>query len=250
MSDDIRPIALVTGASSGIGAASARALSAAGFAVVAAARRLERLERLAAEIGGTAARLDVTDPASVERLAEATSRLDLLVNNAGAALGLEPVAELDEDHWRDMFELNVLAVARMVRTFLPRLVASGGQIVNIGSTAGFEVYPGGAGYTASKHALRALTRTLRLELLGSGVKLTEIAPALTETEFSLVRFDGDRERAGSVYEGMTPLTAEDIAACVVFAATRPPHVSIDELVVRPLDQASSTTIHRRPPDDD
>lgn len=249
MDREDKPLALVTGASSGIGAATARALAAAGFEVVAAARRLERLEALAGEIGGVAHRLDVTDPASVARLADALPRLDLLVNNAGAALGLETVEELDEENWRGMFELNVLAVARMVRTFLPALRAAGGQIVSIGSTAGFETYPGGAGYTASKHALRALTRTLRLELLGSGVKVTEIAPALTETEFSLVRFAGDRERADEVYAGMTPLTGEDVARCVVFAATQPAHVSIDEVVVRPLDQADSRTIHRRSPDD-
>lgn len=246
MPPETRRRALVTGASSGIGHATARALADAGFEVVAAARRLDRLEALVAEIGGTARRLDVTDRASVDALAAEIDHLDLLVNNAGGAFGLAPVAELDESHWRDMFELNVLAVARMVKTFLPALRrAEHGQIVDIGSTSGFEVYPGGAGYTASKHALRALDRTLRLELLGSGVKITEICPALTETEFSLVRFEGDRERAERVYDGMTPLTAEDVARCVVFAATQPPHVSIDEIVVRPLDQADSTTIHRR-----
>ncbi len=241
--------ALVTGASSGIGRATAVALASAGFDVTVAARRLDRLEALAEEIGGTARRLDVTDPASVEALADEIERLDLLVNNAGGAFGLAPVAELDESHWRAMFELNVLAVARMVRAFLPALRrAEHGQIVNVGSTSGFEVYPGGAGYTASKHGLRALDRTLRLELLGSGVKITEICPALTETEFSLVRFDGDGERAAAVYRGMTPLTAEDVARTIVFAATQPPHVSIDEIVVRPLDQADSTTIHRRTDD--
>lgn len=247
MSNEPRKQALVTGASSGIGRASAVALAEAGFHVVVAARRLERLEALAGEIDGTARRLDVTDPASVEELAGEIDRLDLLLNNAGGAFGLEPVAELDERHWRDMFELNVLAVARMVRAFLPALGrAEQGQIVNLASTSSFEVYAGGAGYTAAKHALRALDRTLRLELLGSGIKITEICPALTETEFSLVRFDGDEERAASVYQGMTPLAPEDVARCVVFAATQPPHVSIDEIVVRPQDQADSRTIHRRP----
>ena len=240
------PVALVTGASSGIGAASARALAEVGFDVVLAARRLDRLEALAAETGGRALPLDVTDKAAVDASAASIDRLDLLVNNAGGAFGLERVEALDEAHWRDMFELNVLAVARMTEALLPRLTASPhGQIINIGSTAGFEVYPGGAGYTASKHGLRALTRTLRLELLGSGVKVTEISPALTETEFSLVRFDGDSERAAGVYEGMTPLVADDIARCVVFAATQPPHASIDEIVVRPLDQADSRTVFRR-----
>ena len=214
--------------------------------MIVAARRFGRLEALAAEIGATARHLDVTDPDSVGRLAAELPQLDLLVNNAGGAFGLERVEDLDEDHWRDMFELNVLAVARMVRAFLPALSGSPrGQIVQIGSTAGFEVYPGGAGYTASKHGLRALTRTLRYELLGSGVKVTEVSPALTETEFSLVRFDGDSERARTVYNGMTPLRPEDVARCVVFAATQPGHVSVDEIVVRPLDQADATTVHRR-----
>jgi NADP-dependent 3-hydroxy acid dehydrogenase YdfG len=246
MSESIKRIALVTGGSSGIGAASARQLASAGFEVIVAARRMERLEALADEIGGRACWLDVTDPGSVATLAGQVPDLDLLVNNAGAALGADPVENLNEEHWRQMFELNVLAVARMVRTFLPALRRSPqGQILNIGSIAGFEVYPGGAGYTASKHALRALTRTLRYELLGSGVKVTEIAPAMTETEFSLVRFEGDREKADNVYQGMTPLSADDIARCVVFAATQPRHVSIDELVIRPLDQADATTVHRR-----
>ena len=246
MSQDNRRLALVTGASSGIGAATARALADAGFDVAIAARRFDRLEELASEIGATPHRLDVTEADSVASLTEAIPELDLLVNNAGAALGLAQVDELDEAHWRGMFELNVLAVARMLRAFLPALRrSSSGQIVQIGSTAGFEVYPGGAGYTASKHGLRALTRTLRYELLGTGIKVTEVAPALTETEFSMVRFDGDAARAKSVYQGMTPLSAEDVARCVVFATTQPPHVSVDEIVVRPLDQADSTTIHRR-----
>jgi len=238
--------ALVTGASSGIGRATAAALADAGFEVIVAARRLDRLETLAAQIGATAHHLDVTDRDSVGRLAAELPQLDLLVNNAGAALGAERVEDLDEEKWRDMFELNVLAVARMIRTFLPALSRSSqGQIIQIGSTSGFEVYPGGAGYTASKHALRALTRTLRYELLGSGIKVTEVSPALTETEFALVRFDGDADRARSVYQGMTPLTPEDVARCVVFAAVQPAHVSIDEVVVRPLDQADATTVHRR-----
>lgn len=249
MSEADRRSALITGASSGIGAAAARALAKEGFRVHVAARRMERLEAIAAEIDGEAHRLDVTSQQSVDELAASIPSLDLLVNNAGAALGLEPAAEFDEANWRGMFELNVLGVARMVRAFLPQLRDSGrGQIVNIGSTSGFEVYPGGAGYTGSKHALRAMTRTLRLELLGSGVKITEISPALTATEFSLVRFEGDDQRAASVYQGMTPLTAEDIAGCVVFAALQPPHASVDEIVIRPLDQADSTTIFRREQD--
>jgi NADP-dependent 3-hydroxy acid dehydrogenase YdfG len=246
MSENSKPVALITGASSGIGAATARALAGAGFDVIVAARRMDRLEALAAELGGRAYHLDVTDPESVTSLTEQVPDIDLLVNNAGAAFGLATVENLDEDHWRGMFELNVLAVGRMTRAFLPALRRSArGQILNIGSIAGFEVYPGGAGYTASKHALRAVTRTLRYELLGSGVKITEISPALTETEFALVRFEGDHERADKIYQGMTPLAAADIARCVVFAASQPAHVSIDEVVVRPLDQADATTVFRR-----
>ena len=249
MTQNDRPSALVTGASSGIGLEAARALAKEGFRVHVAARRRDRLEVLATEIGGEAHALDVTSQKSVDSLVGSIPTLDLLVNNAGAALGLEPTAEFDEENWRGMFELNVLGVARMVRAFLPHLQASGhGQIINIGSTSGFEVYPGGGGYTGSKHALRAMTRTLRLELLGTGVKITEISPALTETEFSLVRFEGDDQRAARVYEGMTPLSAEDIAGCVVFAALQPPHASVDEIVIRPLDQADSTTIVRREED--
>jgi len=190
----------------------------------------------------------VTDPASVERFAAALERVDVLVNNAGNAFGAERIAEADEEKWRAMFELNVMGVLRMTRALLPKLVASGdGLIVNVGSVAGFEVYPGGAGYTASKHALRALTRTLRLELLGLPVRVTEIAPGLAETEFSLVRFAGDAARAAKVYEGMTPLTPDDVAEVVAFVASRPPHVDLDEIVIRPRDQATATAVHRRTP---
>ncbi len=240
--------AVITGASSGIGAAAARALSEAGFRVVRGARRLERLEAIAAAVGGRAARLDVTDPASVEALAATLDAAHLLVNNAGAALGVERVTESTDDLWRRMWELNVLGPLRMTRALLPRLLASGaGHVINVGSTSGFETYPGGAGYTASKHALRALTRTLRLELLGQPVRVTEVSPGLVETEFSLVRFDGDRERARTVYRGMQPLRPEDVAECIAWAATRPPHVNVDEIIVRPLDQAHSTLVHRREP---
>ena len=190
--------------------------------------------------------LDVTDAASVERFVSRVGRADVLVNNAGGAMGLDRVEEAAEDRWRAMWELNFLGVARMTRALLPALRASGGgHIINVGSTAGFETYPGGAGYTSSKHALRALTRSLRLELLGQPLRVTEVNPGMVETEFSLVRFDQDREQAAAVYRGMTPLAAEDVAACIVFAATRPPHVNVDEIVVRPLDQATSSHIHRR-----
>jgi len=238
--------AVVTGASSGFGAATARALARSGFDVVVGARREERLRAVAEPIGARWRRLDVTDPASVDAFVETLARVDVLVNNAGNAFGAESVADADEAKWRAMFELNVLGTLRVTRALLPKLVASGdGLIVNVGSIAGFEVYPGGAGYTASKHALRALTRTLRLELLGQPVRVSEIAPGLAETEFALVRHGGDAERAKKVYEGMTPLGAEDVAEAIAFVATRPPHVDIDEMVIRPRDQATAMLVHRR-----
>ena len=241
-----KPIAVVTGASSGIGAATARQLAAAGYEVYVGARRLDKLAKVAGEIGATALVLDVTDTASVLAFCDNVPAVNVLVNNAGGALGLETIADADEQKWQTMFDSNVLGTMRMVRGLLPKLEASGqGHLVNISSTAGFEVYPGGGGYTAAKHAVRALTETLRLELLGKPVRVTEIAPGLVGTEFSLVRFGGDAERAKKPYEGMTPLSAEDIADAVVWAVTRPPHVNIDTLVIRPLDQATATLIHRK-----
>ena len=243
-----KKVAVVTGASAGIGAATARGLARAGFAVVLGARREERTATLAAEIGGRALRLDVADAVSVERFAAAVPACDLLVNNAGAAFGTDRIEEALDERWLAMYQTNVLGVLRMTRALLPALLASGdGHVVNLGSIAGFETYAGGAAYTASKHALRALTRTLRLELLGRPVRVTEIAPGLVETDFSRVRFFGDEERAKAVYRGLDPLTPEDIADCVVWAATRPPHVNIDEIVVRPRDQATATMVHRREP---
>ena len=237
--------ALVTGASSGIGAATVRALAGAGYRTVAAARRLERCRELATEVGGEAMALDVTDPASVEALAEALPEVDVVVHSAGGALGLEPVAEADEAKWLEMFETNVLGVERVTKALLPALErGGGGHIVVIGSVAGVEVYPGGAGYTAAKHAVNALTRTLRLELLGKPIRVTEVAPGLVETEFSLVRFEGDEERATKVYEGIKPLSAEDVAETVAFVVTRPPHVNIDYLAVKPTAQATARDVHR------
>ncbi len=243
-------LAIVTGGSAGIGAATVRQLAAAGFRVVAGARRLDRLRQVTAPAGALALELDVTDGASVASFVAATlgegAKLDLLVNNAGGALGLDRVEEARDERWEWMFQANVMGTMRMCRALLPALRASGdGHIVNVGSIAGFESYPGGAGYTAAKHAVRTLTRTLRLELLGEPVRVTEVAPGLVETEFSLVRFDGDRERAAGVYEGMEPLTAADVAECIVWAATRPSRVNIDELVVRPRDQAGAMLVHRR-----
>lgn len=238
-------VAVVTGASSGIGAAAARALARDGFQVVLGARRLERLEEIAVETGGEAVALDVADPTSVEALAARLPRCDVLINNAGGAHGLEPLGEADEDNWRTMYEANVLGTMRMTRALLPRLVESGdGHIVTITSIAAFEPYRGGAGYNAAKHAQRATLRALRLELLGEPVRVTEVAPGMVETEFSLVRFGGDEEAARRVYAGMTPLSAEDVAECVRWAVAQPPHVNVDEIVVRPRDQAAATEVHR------
>lgn len=238
-------VALVTGASSGIGAATVRALAAAGFHAVAAARRVERCRELAAEVGGDAIELDVTDRASVEALRDALEEVDVIVHSAGGALGLEPVAEADEAKWLEMFETNVLGVGRVTKALLPALErGDGGHIVVIGSVAGVEVYPGGAGYTAAKHGVNALVRTLRLELLGKPIRVTEVAPGLVETEFALVRFEGDEEKAGQVYDGLEPLTAEDVAETVAFCVTRPAHVNVDYLAVKPTAQATARDVHR------
>jgi NADP-dependent 3-hydroxy acid dehydrogenase YdfG len=238
--------ALVTGASSGIGAATVRSLAAAGFQIVAAARRLELCEEVAREVGGRALRLDVTDPDSVDELAGELPELSVLVNNAGGALGLEPVAESDAEKWRLMYETNVLGVMRVTKALLPALERSGdGHIVVIGSVAGVEVYPGGAGYTAAKHAANAVARTLRLELLGKPIRVSEVAPGMVETEFSLVRFEGDRAKAEEVYKGTTPLTGEDVADAIAYVVTRPPHVDVDYLSIKPTDQATARDVHRR-----
>ncbi|QYL27456.1 Serine 3-dehydrogenase [Mycobacterium shottsii] len=234
-------VAVVTGASSGIGEATARTLAAQGFHVVAVARRADRITALTDQIGGTPIVADVTDGAAVAALADGLSRVDVLVNNAGGAKGLQPVADADLEHWRWMWETNVLGTLRVTRALLPKLIASGdGLIVTVTSIAALEIYDGGAGYTAAKHAQGALHRTLRGELLGLPVRLTEIAPGAVETEFSLVRFDGDEQRADAVYSGMTPLVAADIAEVIGFVASRPPHVNLDQIIIRPRDQASAT----------
>jgi NADP-dependent 3-hydroxy acid dehydrogenase YdfG len=237
--------AVVTGASSGIGAATVEALTAAGISVVAAARREDRLRALAERTGARWLHLDVTSQESVDAFVEQVRECAILVNNAGGALGVDRVAEADLDNYAQMYESNVLGLVRTTRALLPRLLDSGdGHVVNVGSVAGFETYPGGGGYTAAKHAVRALTHTLRLELLGQPIRVTEVDPGLVETEFSLVRL-GDAERARAVYKGMTPLVAADVADCIVWAVTRPSHVNIDEIVIRPRDQATATTVHRR-----
>jgi NADP-dependent 3-hydroxy acid dehydrogenase YdfG len=239
---------VVTGASSGIGAATARRLAAEGFDVVAGARRRDRLDALAAEIGARAVTLDVTSDASVAALAEALPECQVLVNNAGGAVGLEPIAEASVHDWRWMYEVNVLGTLRMTQALLPALVSGRGHVVVMGSTAGRGVYEGGGGYTAAKHGLAALAETLRLELNGQPVRVTEIAPGMVRTdEFATVRFRGDQAKAAAVYAGVAePLTADDIADCVAWCVTRPPHVDVDLLVVRPLAQAAQHKVHRVP----
>jgi NADP-dependent 3-hydroxy acid dehydrogenase YdfG len=241
-----KPVAVVTGASSGIGEATARDLATAGFEVVVAARRRERLERLAAEIGGRAIGLDVTSDVSVSELAAAVPACQVLINNAGGALGLEPIAQAQVEDWRRMYDLNVLGLLRVTQALLPALIAGGrGHVVVISSIAGHSVYEGGGGYTAAKHGAAAFSETLRLELLGQPVRVTEIAPGLVKTEeFSVVRFRGDEQRAAAFYAGVRePLTAEDVAACVTWCVTRPPHVNVDLLMVRPRAQAG-LKLHR------
>lgn len=242
---DVR-VAVVTGASSGIGEATARELAAQGFHVVVGARRLDRLQSLAEEIGGTALPLDVTDADSCEAFCGAIPRLHVLVNNAGGAKGSTTVMDADEDQWRWMWETNVLGTLRMVRGLMPVLVSTGdGLVVTITSVAALEAYDKGSGYTTAKHAQAVLHRTLRGEFLGEPVRFTEIAPGMVETEFSLVRFDGDDDKASSVYQGLTPMVARDIADIVGFVASRPPHVNLDQIVVKPRDQHSAMRAHRR-----
>ena len=241
-----QPVAVVTGASAGIGEATARTLAAQGFHVVAVARRADRVNALAAELAGTAVVADVTDDAAVEALAAGLHRVDVLVNNAGGAKGLEPVAEADLEHWRWMWETNVLGTLRVTRALLPKLIDSGdGLIVTVTSIAAIETYDNGSGYTSAKHAQGALHRTLRGELLGKPVRLTEIAPGMVKTDFSLRRFEGDEQRAAKVYEGVTPLVAEDVAEVIGFVASRPSHVNLDMIVIRPRDQASASRFNRR-----
>jgi len=244
-----RPVAVVTGASSGIGAATVVALGRLGYRVVGGARRLERVRRVVGD-RGVALPLDVTKLDSIDafvaEVQKKFGRIDVLVNNAGLARGLNPIAEASDQDWIEMWESNVLGLMRVTRACLPLLrKAKHGHIVNLGSIAGFETYVGGAGYTASKHAVHAISRTLRLELNGEPIRVTEVMPGMVETEFSLVRFRGDRQAAKKVYEGVKPLVAADIADCIVFAVTRPPHVDIDEIVVRPIAQATAWKVARK-----
>jgi NADP-dependent 3-hydroxy acid dehydrogenase YdfG len=239
--------AVVTGASSGIGAATARRLAADGYEVIAAARREDRLEALAKEIGGRPARLDVTDPDSVREFAASVPELDVLVNNAGGAFGADPVATGDPADWRAMFEVNVIGTLQVTQALLPKLSAGpGGTIVTITSTAAYINYEGGAGYSAAKHAEHALTETLRLELAGVPVRVIEIEPGMVRTdEFALNRFGGDAEAAAKVYADVDhPLTAEDIAECVGLVVGLPLHVNVDQMVLRPLAQAAQHKVFR------
>ncbi|WP_018811572.1 SDR family NAD(P)-dependent oxidoreductase [Salinispora pacifica] len=249
-------VAVVTGASSGIGAATVRRLAAEGFHVLAAARRTDRLADLVREVevnGGsaTAVGCDVTSDESVARLAAAAAAapgpVTLLVNNAGGARGLDPVETGAVGDWQWMYDVNVLGTLRVTQALLPALVSSGaGTIVVVSSTAGFTVYEGGGGYAAAKHAQTAVAGTLRLELCGRPVRVVEIDPGMVRTEeFSLVRFGGDADRADAVYAGVSePLVADDVADCVAWCATRPQHVNVDRLVVRPLAQAAQHKVHR------
>jgi hypothetical protein len=225
------------------------ALGRRGYQIVAGARRLTRVRRVVGDLG-LALPLDVTDQGSVDTFVGEVSkkfgRIDVLVNNAGLALGLAPIGQAHDEDWIGMWQVNVLGLMRVTRACLPLLrKAKHGHIVNLGSIAGFETYKGGAGYTASKHAVRAISRTLRLELNGEPIRVTEVAPGMVETEFSTVRFQGDRKAAKAVYQGVKPLVAEDIADCIVFAVTRPPHVDIDEIVIRPIAQAASWLVARK-----
>jgi NADP-dependent 3-hydroxy acid dehydrogenase YdfG len=238
-------VAVVTGASSGIGEATARHLASLGFDVVVGARREDRLRSLAGEIGARWAVLDVTDPGSVDRFCSEIGECRVLVNDAGGAFGLDRIEDADEEDWRAMYEVNVLGTLRMTKRLLALLEASGdGHVVTVGSIAAFEPYAGGAGYNAAKFAEHAVSRVLRIELLGRPIRVSEVHPGMVETEFSKVRFRGDEDRAKAVYRGMTPLSAGDVAECIGFIVTRPAHVNIDSLVVLARDQSGAVTVHR------
>src|SRR3989442_2544482 len=249
MASNYRPVAVFTGASSGIGAATVVALGRLGYRIVAGARGLERVRRVVGE-RGLALPLDVTNLDSINAFVEEVQKkfgsIDVLVTNAGLAGGLRAIAEASDQDWVEMWETNVLGLMWVTRACLPLLrKARHGHIVNLGSIAGFETYVGGAGYTASKHAVHAISRTLRLELNGEQIRVTEVMPGMVETEFSVVRFRGDRQAAKKVYEGVKPLVAADIAECIVFAVTRLPHVAIDEIVGRPIAHAPPWKVARK-----
>src|SRR5687768_14068474 len=247
---------LITGASAGFGAAAARAFASEGSNLLLGARRTDRIEAVAEEcrkLGASAAlahALDVSETASVEEFAKwvqsKAQRVDVLINNAGGAHGVDFVATAKDEDWEAMFQINVLGVLRMTRAILPLMKDTRGSIINIGSIAGHVAYEGGSAYCGAKAAELQITRSLRLELSGTGLRVSTVDPGLAETEFSLVRFKGDAERARKVYEGVEPLTAEDIAETLVWVASRPPHVCVDELLIKCTDQAAIHKVHRRP----
>jgi NADP-dependent 3-hydroxy acid dehydrogenase YdfG len=239
-------VAVVTGASSGIGAATAERLAADGFDVVLAARRMDRLTALAERIGGRAVQLDVTDPASVEAFAATLDRVDVLVNNAGGSWDVNPVAEADLDSWERTYDVNVLGAVRVTKALLPALIASGaGDLVFLGSTAGLVSYEGGASYTAAKHGVHTLAETLRLELVHDPVRVIEIAPGMVKTEEFTLNRTQSQEKTDAVYRGVRePLVAEDVADVIAWSVTRPHHVNVDLLVLRPRAQAAQHKVAR------
>ena len=230
-------VAVVTGGSAGIGAAAARALAKDGWNVVVAARRLDKCEEIAKEIGGVAAELDVTDQGSVDKLAAQLERVDLVVNNAGGAKELDFLRDASDADWEWMFDTNVMGTMRVTRALYPQLKASQGLVINIGSVAGTDAYKGGSGYNAAKYGLRGITRAFRREEAEQNIRVTEIDPGRVKTEFSLNRFKGDEAKAAAVYDGKLNLSAEDIAEAIRWVASLPPHVNIDSLNIMPTDQA-------------
>ncbi len=256
ITDGATRTALITGATSGIGEATAHTLAAAGWRVIVTGRRAERLKSLKAElkqtfgVGVLTLAFDVRDPhqvaAALGTLPGAWREIDLLVNNAGGALGLEPIDQGDVGDWEQMIDTNVKGLLYVTRIVAPTMVERGrGHIINIGSIAGRQVYANGAVYCAAKHAVNALSQGMKIDLAGRGIRVTEIRPGMVETEFSEVRFHGDEERAAAVYEGIEPLTPEDVAEAVVWAATRPPHVCIDEIALTPRQQANAYYTYRK-----
>lgn len=246
-------IVLITGASSGIGAATARAFAHNRARLVLAARRLDRLEQLAGELEAEThiLQLDVRDRVAVHRAIAAIpapfADIDVLVNNAGLSRGLNPVHEGSEDDWEEMIETNIMGLLYVTRSVLPGMVARGrGHIINVGSIAGKEPYPGGGVYCASKAAVHVLNKAMRLDLLGTGIRVSCVHPGLVATEFSEVRFHGDHKRAQQVYQDTRPLSAPDIAEAIVWCASRPPWVNAEDVTVMPTDQAATTAVHRRP----
>ncbi|GGG81114.1 SDR family oxidoreductase [Corynebacterium pelargi] len=231
-----KKVAVVTGASSGIGAASARALAADGWHVILGARRLERMEAIAQEIGGEAIALDVTDQGSVDAFAAQIQRCDLLVNNAGGAIGLDAVADANVEEWQRMYEINVLGTLRVSKALLAKLREANGHIINMSSVAGIAPYAGGAGYNAAKFGLSAMTKVMRIELAEQHLRISEINPGRVATDFSLVRFRGDEQQAAKVYADKLNLRAEDIAEAVRWIAACPAHMNIDRMVITPQDQ--------------